>query len=113
MSTDDSTLSPELPLDYEEWRAVVGYEGAYEVSSLGRVRSLDRYLADGRRRHGRPKSLAIHQGYPAVTLFKNREPKTIKIHALVAAAFIGPRPEGHQVNHKGNNVVDSPKLLNT
>lgn len=37
----------------EQWKAVAGYEGAYEVSDLGRVRSLDRVCSDGSRRRGR------------------------------------------------------------
>lgn len=92
----------------EEWRAVVGYEGLYEVSSLGRVRSLDRLreqlIARGpdrtrtvsRRLRGRVLApLPIKSGgYLGVNLSDGSRQKVRKIHQLVAAAFLGPRPDG-------------------
>ena len=64
----------------EEWKPVIGYEGLYEVSSLGRVRSLDRYYKN---RHGgrtpingKILKLVLHRtGYLVVSLYKEN-PKT-------------------------------------
>ena len=85
----------------EEWRAVVGYEGLYEVSNLGRLRCLTR---DGQLLPGH----SIH-GYRYVHLRKQGHSKHTSIHRLVATAFIGPPPEGYECNHKDfvrdNNVV--------
>lgn len=96
----------------ERWLAVVGFEGAYEVSDLGRVRSLDRIQCDGRRRKGR---ILMHQPrgriYIAVHLYRQAKLKTYLIHRLVLEAFVGPCPEGMQSRHldgnsKNNTVIN-------
>lgn len=93
----------------EQWLPVVGWEGLYEVSDMGRVRSLDRQLADGRRVRGRVlrPGKAGDKGYQHVNLTYDGKPVTAYIHALVAAAFIGPRPPRQEVCHNdsdtGNN----------
>lgn len=103
----------------EIWRPVVGKEGQYEVSDLGRVRSLDRYveLAPSARipagmtvfrlgRVLRPHTLPY--GHQQVML--GRDLNTL-VHKLVAEAFLGPRPEGCEVCHNDgdatNNRVDN------
>lgn len=84
----------------EEWRDVPGYEGAYQVSDLGRVRSLDRVTPDGRNLKGRVlKQQPGSNGYLKVELSQLGEVRTYYIHTGVAAAFIGPRPLGLQVCH--------------
>lgn len=93
----------------EEWRPVVGYEGFYEVSSLGRVRSLDRMVyagtgrkADGpheRLSKGRVLRLTTSDPYPKVGFKVNGAESRHYVHALVAAAFIGPRPANYDVCH--------------
>lgn len=102
----------------EEWRPVVGYEGYYEVSHRGRVRSIDRTVAvtgQGSRRL-RGKILAAPlttTGYPFVRLSKGEEdPGSRRIQKtchLVLEAFVGPRPEGMVARHlddeKTNNHV--------
>ena len=94
----------------EEWRPVVGYEGLYEVSNTGQVRSLDRFYY--RLHKGKVLSPAKDRyGYLTVTLNCNGKSKTIKIHRLVAEAFL-PNPDNlPQVNHKdedktNNNVTN-------
>lgn len=87
-----------------EWRPVVGYEGTYEVSSAGEVRSTDREVvfSDGRVRRYKGQPRAIHTtaaGYPRVTLKKNGAWVRLPVHFLVAFAFLGPRPEGLQILH--------------
>jgi hypothetical protein len=75
----------------EIWKDVPGYEGKLQVSTLGRVRSL-RILKAGP---------ATGNGYPVVHLpgGKKGGHDRAYVHFLVAAAFIGPRPVGYQVNH--------------
>lgn len=101
-----------IPGKPEEWRPVCGYEGRYEVSSFGNVRSLLRKV----RRHdghwqthaGRVlrQTVGTH-GYPTVALCNGAERGTTRtVHTLVAAAFLGPRPEGHEVRHKNGNRLD-------
>lgn len=91
-----------------EWRPVVGYEGHYEVSKCGRVRSVDRRGVDGRRLRGRPLIGSIsNYGYRRVHLSAEGSTTKHGVHQLVARAFLGPVPEGKQVNH-----IDGDKLNN-
>lgn len=95
----------------EEWRPVVGYEGAYEVSDLGRVRSLDRevYAGPGRTRRHVGRILAIHEDdhYSKVRLKLDGHGETVNVHALVARAFIGPCPSGLEVCHNNGQHHDN------
>jgi hypothetical protein len=85
----------------EKWLSVVDYEGHYEVSSFGRVRSIDRTDSYGRFRRGRVlKPGRNPKGYLAINLCLGGGRRTGFIHVLVARAFIGPRPQGMEVNHK-------------
>jgi len=99
----------------EVWRPVVGWEGLYEVSSLGRVKSLARryWTSGGRVPHwcnieGRIlKPAKTTYGHWFVKLSRNGKAKTRTIHILVAEAFIGPRPEGMEVCHGPNGKEDN------
>ena len=95
-------------MEKEIWFPVVGYEGLYEISSFGRVRSLNY------NRTGQTKVLRTHtntRGYLTVDLYKNRKNKTFTIHKLVASAFLPNWFDDEQVNHrdenKENNNVDN------
>lgn len=98
----------------EIWKDIKGYEGLYEVSSYGNVRSLDRVVicSNGRKcsQNGRIlKPVKDKDGYLICGLRKNSKRKIFKVHRLVAQAFI-PNPNNlPQVNHKdenkGNNCV--------
>lgn len=85
----------------EVWKDVVGYEGLYEVSNLGRIR-----------RDGRIKKPHVdHGGYETVCLYKSSKGKWFKVHRVVASAF-KPNPENKRtVNHidgnKQNNRVEN------
>jgi hypothetical protein len=79
----------------EEWRPVVGFEGFYEVSDLGQVRRVGR-IADAQ--VGR--ILAARGGlYQSVMFGPYNHPTQHNIHRLVAEAFLGPCPAGHECNH--------------
>jgi hypothetical protein len=89
----------------EEWRPVVGYEGLYEVSSLGRVKSLPRFcLTKGGGARSVPGRILRQcprpNGYLAVPLGSGRgKAKTTAVAGIVAEAFLGPRPDGYLVTH--------------
>lgn len=99
----------------EEWRPVVGYEGSYEISSHGRVKSLcrDVLMKDGRYKHVTQRIIASHlswKGYRVVKLYEGCKRKQKYIHRLVAESFIGGL--GETVNHKdGNKVNNRPENL--
>jgi hypothetical protein len=82
----------------EQWLPVRGYEGLYEVSSRGQVRRIGTGCGSV---PGRILRLTKHpQGYQAVSLSSGNHRQTFLVHRLVAAAFLGPVPAGHEVNHK-------------
>ena len=91
----------------EEWRPVVGYEGLYEVSNLGRVRrrpeTVNRRVPDVLS----PFRTDLGRVYVCLCVNNKRTYKTV--HGLVATAFIGPRPRGLQIDHidgdPTNNVL--------
>ena len=97
--------------EQEIWKPIAGYEGLYEISSLGRVRSLDRtitYKNSVTRRHkGHVLTPELmNNGYPIVNLYHNRKRSRQYIHRLVAQAFI-PNPENLTVvNHKNGIKTD-------
>lgn len=88
----------------EVWKPIKGYEGLYEVSNMGRVKSL---------RWPSPKILSPEKpgGYCRIQLYKNKKKIRMLVHRLVASAFI-PNPYNKpEVNHidgdKENNKVDN------
>lgn len=97
----------------EIWKSVVGYEGRYEVSDLGRVRSLDRVVngAPGKGTYLKPGVVlrpgAHRQGYRLVSLHDGASRRTYKVHRLVALAFLGPAPDGMEVCHNNSDPADN------
>lgn len=96
----------------EKWLPVVGYEGFYEVSDHGRIRSIDRVVTgtDGvdKRVPGKMKSTYIHKtGYLNVRLTKHGVGKQAKVHRLVLEAFVGPCPEGMEGCHNNGDRKDA------
>lgn len=100
-------------MENEIWRSVVGYEGLYEISTLGRVKRLARVAVDsmGRKRQYNEAILTNRigkqTGYPCVNLSKDGKVTTINIHTLIADAFI-PNPDNLPcINHKDENRANS------
>jgi hypothetical protein len=94
----------------EEWRPVVGYDGLYEVSSLGRIRSLDRLIiyADGKATNTKGriiKEVYRGAGYNGIGLH-NKKQRTTSVHTIVAKAFHGTHP-GKNVNHINGIKTDN------
>lgn len=100
----------------EIWKDIEGYEGLYQVSNMGRVKSMERVVRgkNGGTRHIKETILRPRQnkfGYLYLTLYKNGEQWSARIHRLVAETFI-PNPNNYRdVNHKDedktNNCVDN------
>jgi hypothetical protein len=91
-------------MEEEIWKDIVGYDGRWKVSNLGRVKSLM-----GPRGEKREKILkhGISKGYCHVGLYKDRKMKNFFVHRLVAIAFI-PNPENKpHVNHKKGDKLDN------
>lgn len=102
--------APTPSLNGETWLPVVGYEGIYEVSDLGRVKRV-RHTAGTHA--GRLLSTRARQaGYPVVRLSVHNEQVMHRVHRMVAEAFLGPPPtpraEVHHVDHdrENNNVAN-------
>lgn len=103
-------------MNNEIWKDIKGYEGFYQVSNMGRVRSLDRIVVTKNSKTLNYKSelkkpSKDKDGYLIVVLYKDKERKTCRVHRLVAEHFI-PNPNNYpQVNHKDetrdNNNVDN------
>jgi len=94
----------------EHWRPVVGHEGRYKVSDLGRVRSVDRIDSRGNRAWGRVLAPDVTaSGHLRVALCVDGKARRHFVHRLVLAAFVGPRPDGMEACHNDgdpkNNVV--------
>ena len=96
----------------EVWRPALGYEHGYEVSSLGRVRSIPRVVvgSDGKRRQLGSvllKQRPIWSGYLHVSLWKNGIPKRKSVHRLVLEAFVGPNPVDMEACHNNGEKTDN------
>lgn len=104
-------------MEEETWKAVEGYEDYYEVSSYGRVRGVDRVIinSDGVKRLWKGRILRPGkntEGYLTCVLYKNSKHKTLKVHRLVAEAFL-PNPDNLPViNHKDENKTNNRVFLN-
>lgn len=99
---------------HEVWKPIIGYEGLYEVSDLGRVRSVTRVCAHSHAGHTRtvPSKLRrlnrTRHGYDQVCLFSGSAvSKTILVSRLVLEAFVGPAPVGMEACHNDGDKTNN------
>lgn len=109
----------------EEWKGIKDFEGRYEVSDLGRVKSLARQF--GTTYYGAPRFLKARilksrfddNGYIQFYLCKEGKMKSMKVHVIVAMTFLGHIPNGyitvvdHKDNIKTNNYLTNLQLITT
>ena len=98
----------------EIWKEVKGYDGIYEVSNLGNVKSVDRIVLNKGKypflKNGKIiKKRISTTGYYIITLCKNGVVKTFEVHKLVAMAFLNHKPNGHKlvIDHIDNNPLNN------
>lgn len=92
-------------IQYEDWKEIKGYEGLYQVSNLGRIKSL---------KLNKEKILTPHitgKNRLYINLRKEGKAKKLQVHVLVAEAFIGERPEGYDICHIDGDCLNN-KLSN-
>ncbi len=105
---------PEFSFAFEQWKPVKNFEGLYEVSDLGRIKSLKRVVE----RKGEQGNLSVNEiirygyitpkGYSRIQLSKDGKPYNLMLHIIVALSWIGEKPfENSQINHKNGNKVDN------
>lgn len=99
----------------EIWKPIKYYEGLYEVSNKGNVRSLDRYVTNGNRYRllkGKPmKTFPNSDGYLKINLYKNGQRKLYSVHRLVANAFIANPKNLPCIDHI-NTIRDDNRVEN-
>src|SRR6478735_2179147 len=109
-------------MENEIWKSIEGYEGTYEVSNIGRVRSLDRTRKALNNSVAKVKGQMLvpgkaKSGYFTVSLCKDGKGKSYTVHQLVAIAFMGHIPNGinnivdHKDNDKSNNHIDNLQII--
>jgi len=95
----------------EEWRDIIGYEGYYQVSNLGNVKSLDRVVSTGHYHGMMMKQTVKRKGYKSVSLTKDGKGTVKPVHRLVAISFIPNHDNKPFVNHldetPGNNNMNN------
>ena len=103
-------------MEQEIWKPIKGYEGYYEISNLGRVKALERYVKQGNGvRHCVERIVPHHlnvNGYPAVTLCKEKISREYRVHRLIMEAFV-PNPENKPfIDHRDTNKLNYIVFLN-
>jgi hypothetical protein len=103
-------VSMETPAETEQWKEISGFEGIYQISNHGRLKKLKGYARD----MGYPRLVSVkHKGgwYLTVTLRHGPKRWTVRIHVLVAQAFVPNFESKPEVNHKDlnkqNNYADN------
>ena len=108
-------------MEKEIWKDVLGYEGLYEISNMGNIRSLTRVVitkkGNKRVRQGKVLRFGLTRGYKIVCLTNNKKARTFTVHKLMAINFLNHTPCGHKevVNHKDfdrlNNKISNLELI--
>lgn len=115
MAEPGTTINPQkgTPMTKTEtWQTIPGYDNHYQISTMGRVKSLQRTIP-----HGNNSTRTINEkilrpilgntGYLQVTLWKNHHRNNKQIHRLVAETFLGPPPQNMEVCHNNGNRTDN------
>lgn len=103
----------------EIWKDISEFEGYYQVSNYGRVRSVNRIDSNGKKRKGKIKRFgnASTKGYAIVCLMKKNKQYIRYVHRLVAQEFIGLIPKDKVVNHinhdQHDNRVENLEIITT
>ena len=89
-------------MSVEQWKDIVGYEGLYRVSDIGRIKSLlcGRILKPWKNKNGKKHRLMI-------SLWKNRLNKRFYMHQLILEAFVGPCPQNMECCHNDGNAENN------
>jgi hypothetical protein len=103
----------------ERWKPAAGWEGLYEVSNLGHVRSVARVVDSANRWGPCRRSVRGHavkpvvgsHGYFQVVLSRNGKARPYYVHRLVGETFLGPLPPGQQTRHGPGGKLDN-RLVN-
>jgi len=102
-------MSKEIEVEY--WKDIKGYKGLYQVSNLGRIKSLERitkYQNSKRRVKEKIKgTFTGKKGYERVELSKNGQNRKYNVHTLVAKAFLNKKSEKSEVNHINGVKTDN------
>ena len=110
-----------MSYDNEIWKDIKGYEGLYQVSSLGRVRSLDHYRKSGKGGYitkGRvlKQNFDGKKRYLHVILSKGKKTRTVQVHTLVGKHFVEGYKKGLEIDHidanPTNNISKNLKWTN-
>jgi hypothetical protein len=96
----------------ECWKDIPGYDGYYEVSDLGNVRSKTRYVKHNcgglKKVEGQEKqAIVLNNGYHMIHLYKHGKGKGMLVHRLVMLAFVGQCPDNMEVRHLNSNRADN------
>lgn len=95
----------------ERWRDIIEFEGLYQSSNLGGVKSLDRVMSHWRGGTSKLKGRILRPTrcgpYLSVTLWKDGIQTTMMVHRIVAEAWLGPCPDGQEVCHGPNGQLDN------
>ena len=91
-------------MDIEQWRPIPGFEGLYEASDRGRIRSLDRDKRRGRLLKQRPQ---LGRQYIIVMMCKDGAYQNQLVHRLVLKAFRGEPPSGFEACHNNGDAADN------
>ncbi len=95
----------------ETWKVIKGYEGLYQISNQGNLRSLDRITKTSYRiRHIKGKTISMvigNAGYLRSVIYKNGKQQNISLHRIVAETFILNPLNLPQVNHKDGNKTNN------
>lgn len=96
----------------EKWSPIPGYEGMYEISTAGEIKSVTRKInrKDGKENLYMSKTMYAKvdpYGYPTLQLCKNGKHKRFRVHRLMAITFLPPDPGRPHVNHKNGVKTDN------